>query len=821
MEDNFVQKNKYAQVIVDIAGLDTRTFSYLMPEELQNNIQIGIPVLVPFGTHGVINAYVVGFTNYLPEHIKAKSIYELLDNKPLFNLEYLQFIEWVSNYYCANLPTVLSTALPLSFYSKTQRVVSINDDKNLNNTKLNKVQGLLLEIIKNAKNNEITQATLQRKAKVPSARFFENLRKLQRSNIIKINSLIEVKNQKHKTEKYVKLLTTDNLNKRQAEVLELLEAKGGELKHSEFVKLAKTTPATLKKLHESKNIEIYEREIYRNPLKVFETKEREEFFTLNQYQQRAYEYIAEAIEQNDSNPQLLFGVTGSGKTEVYLHAMNKAIAQGKTVMFLVPEIALASQLAKRVTARFGVDVVAIWHSNLSDGERFDVWEKIREDKIKIVIGARSAVFAPIKNIGLIVIDEEHESSYKQTSPVPRYNAKTLAEELAKRSGAALVLGSATPDVNTYYKASNTNKILSLPERAATSHNLPRVVMVDLKHESNRFNKSIYSKQLQNAIKENLEAGKQSIILLNRRGFSTYTFCEGCGYTAECKKCSIPLILHKTNSRLRCHYCNYEQPVFTACPECGSDAIRHQGMGTQKAEMEFMQLFPEAKAARIDSDVMSKKDEYIKVLDSFTRGDIDVLIGTQMIAKGLDIHNVTLVGVLSADSLFNIPDFRAEERGFQLLTQVAGRAGRGDFRGKVYFQTYIPDFFTLNTAKNQDFITFYNVEVQKRYEFDYPPFSQIIRLIISTTEDIRTQKFALDVAFRLNEHTKKFGIDEKLEVLGPSPCIIGKIKGEYRYQIIIKNRLGDKGHSMISSYIKGLNVPQDVKFLVDVDPYDML
>ena len=334
-------------------------------------------------------------------------------------------------------------------------------------------------------------------------------------------------------------------------------------------------------------------------------------------------------------------------------------------------------------------------------------------------------------------------------------------------------------------------------------------------------KSIFSGVLRREIEQNLEDKKQTILLVNRRGFATTTTCQSCGYIAECPKCSIPLIYHKQTNSLRCHYCNYSRPPMTVCPECGEETMRNFGLGTQKVEEYTRKDFPNAKIARLDSDVMARKNLHIDILNRFMAGEIDILIGTQMIAKGMDNPNVTLVGVMLADQSFTLPDYRASERGFQLLTQVAGRAGRGDFAGKVIFQSYAPDFFALKNAKQQDYKTFYAQEIQNRYELAYPPYSSLIRFIISSKMEFRAEKIAMEIAMRLCELTSTRGIDEKLEILGPSPCIISKINNEYRFQILIKNRLGDKGHFLITSFIKSLKIPSEIKFLIDVDPTEML
>jgi len=823
--NNLNQINKYAQVIVDIQSLDTRTFSYLVPEELQAVIKIGLPVLVPFGNQGVVNAFVVGFSNYLSAEIKAKYIYEILDTEAFFDFDYLKFAEWVANYYCCNLQNVLETAIPSNFFSKSKRIVTLKQEA-YSGIKFNANQEKIISILN--EKPEISIFSIQKKTKISSSAFYEALRKLRASDIIEINTLIETKSAKPKLEKNVKISGSQALhceqskekNKKQDEIIEKLEKLGGECKLSEFLKEAKTTVATVKKIAEIGKIEIFDKEIYRNPLKIFENQIKEDFLTLNAHQKEALDKIVDSMETNNSEPLLLYGITGSGKTEVYLHAAKIALEKGKNIIILAPEILLASQLAKRISARFGVNKVAIWHSNISEGEKFDVWARIRSGEVKIIVGARSAIFAPVKNLGLIIIDEEHESGYKQTSQSPRYNAKTLAFERAKRTGSVLVLGSATPDVVSYYRAKNTERILHLPERFGSGE-LAGVTIVDMREEFNTGNKSIFSRALRHNLKKNLEEGKQSILLINRRGFSTHGQCVNCGFIAECESCSIPLILHKTTNRLRCHYCNFERDFINTCPECGSGAFKYSGLGTQKVEELFNKNFPNARAVRIDSDIMSKKNAHIEILEAFTHGEIDVLIGTQMIAKGLDIANVTLVGVLSADSLFNMPDFRAGERGFQLLTQVAGRAGRGDFKGKVYFQTYSPEYFAIQHAKEQDFVSFYDYEMQSRNELCYPPFSYLIRLIISSKSEIKSRKISEEVAYKLKILTESRGINERLEVLGPSPCIISKLKDEYRFHIIIKNTMGENGHLMITNYIKTLNIPSEVKFLTDVDPSDML
>ena len=822
------QDNKYAQVIVDVPELDTRTFSYIIPEEMRAQIIPGVPVLVPFGNRGVVNGFVVGFSNYMPEGIKAKPIYEILDNGALFDIEYLKLLEWVANYYCCSIQNVIDAAIPSNLMSKTKRIAYLLKE-DFSEFKLTKEQQKIVEFLlplqplPATKQKKYNVSTLKKKTKIPYAKYYAALRQLVNKGIIEVKNTIEGKKSGPKLEKFVKL-TPDfdktSLNARRQKIIKALELEGSEVKLSEFVKTAETTSATLNKIAKTGAIEIFEKAIFRNPADIFKKHEQKTFFKLTKYQQQAFEQIVAYMENKDPEPILLYGITGSGKTEVYMHAVREVLKQGKSVIILAPEILLASQLAMRFAARFGAENVAIWHSSISEGERYDVWKKLRNNELKIIIGARSAIFAPVKDLGLIIIDEEHESSYKQTSPNPRYNAKTIAFERAKKTGASVVLGTATPDITTFFRAKNAERVLTLPERIGTSE-LAQVSVVDMRKEFKQGNKSIFSRSLKNSLSETFQAGNQAILLINRRGYSTYGQCSNCGFTPTCKRCDIPLIMHKASNKLRCHYCNYETEIYDICPSCFNATLRYYGMGTQRVEELFRKEFPEIPSRRIDSDIMNRKNAHIHILDEFARGEISVLIGTQMIAKGLDIPKVTLVGVLSADSLFNLPDFRGTERGFQLLTQVAGRAGRGDFSGKVYFQTYTPEFFAVNHAKEQDFPSFYSHEIQARHELSYPPFSNIIRFIINAKTEIKAVKFASDVAYRLKLITDKRGLTERLEVLGPSRCVITRIKDEYRFQILIKNTLGENGHFIVNNFVKQIKVPQDIKFLIDVDPSDML
>ena len=641
-----------------------------------------------------------------------------------------------------------------------------------------------------------------------------------------------------KTEQLIEFVKYDGATKRQIQVLELLE-KSGKMPLILFEKYAKTTRATIKKLEQLGCVKLIQEELYRNPLDILRITEREALFELSGDQKKVYEGIKNKIDA--PNEILLHGVTASGKTEVYFKLIDDTIKSGKNVLFLAPEIALASQLTKRLAKKFGTEDVAIWHSSISDGERYDVWQKLYKDEIKILAGARSAVFAPLKNIGLIIIDEEHESAYKQTTPAPRYDARVVAKKLSEFHNCPLLLGSATPDISTYYRAVNSGNLFEMKKRFNDAK-VPPVTVINMQDHGRAAYKNVISIPLQTEIRETLEKGQQVILLINRRGFSTFTQCQACGHVIECPNCAIPMIWHSKDQMLKCHYCNHAEYFPDVCPECGSDAFKNSGTGTQKIEQYIKDIFPENNVERIDSDILVRKGEHIRLLEKFQRGDIDILVGTQMIAKGLDNPNVTLVGVISADASFNLPDFRASERGFQLLTQVAGRAGRGEFAGKVLFQTYNPDFYALESAKSQNYGEFYATEIAARAEFDYPPFSQIIRLILSSQNNFRAEKSAQEIALRLCTMIEKYGsaatdrsignneivgtddekdISERIEVLGPSPCVIERINGQYRFQLLIKNKMGAKGHKFISSFLNKIIMPKDIKLAIDVDPLDIL
>ena len=571
--------------------------------------------------------------------------------------------------------------------------------------------------------------------------------------------------------------------------------------------ITETSRAVLKTLEKNGYIEIIEQKVSRDIFKNREIR-RDKPLKLTEEQQKAFNII----DNSKFDEFLIYGVTGSGKTEIYLQLIQSVINKGKTAIVLVPEISLTPQMVDRFLARFG-DCIAVLHSKLSIGERNEQWKNLKEDKYKILIGARSAIFAPIKNLGIIIIDEEHDSSYKSDMS-PKYNAKEIAKYIAKKNDIPLVLGSATPEITTYSKSKN---IIELTKRANNS-NLPTIEIVDLRKELANGNRSIISQKLHDEIEENLKNKKQTILFLNRRGFSTFVMCRDCGYTLKCKRCNISLTYHSYENELKCHYCGYTMKNITVCPSCKSKNIRHFGSGTQKLEEIIQKEFPTCSTIRMDIDTVTKKNSHEDILNKFKNENIDILIGTQMVVKGHHFPNVTLVGVIAADSSLNMGDFRANEKTFDLLVQVAGRAGRENLPGKVIIQTYSPENFCIQCSKNQDYKEFYKTEIELRKQLKYPPFCDIILFGISSFNKEEIQK----ASEKLYAILKKYS-EDKLQVMPPLPAPIDKIKNRYRWRIVTKCKLSNSVIKIINKSLEEFYKLKykNIKISCDANPNNML
>ncbi|MFA5142641.1 MAG: primosomal protein N' [Candidatus Omnitrophota bacterium] len=534
---------------------------------------------------------------------------------------------------------------------------------------------------------------------------------------------------------------------------------------------------------------------------------------LMEEQSRALKTVIESVDKHEHKVFLLHGITASGKTEVYLQAIDHVLRQGKQAIVLVPEIALTPQTVERFSSRFG-EHVAVIHSRLTAARRFLEWRKIKDGRANIIVGARSAIFAPVQRLGLIIIDEEHETSYKQDD-VPRYHARDVAEERARLNSCPLILGSATPSLESYYKSKlGEYKMIRLTKRV-DERLLPKVKIVDMRMElATRRRIEVFSKVLLDAVADTLKRGKQAIIFLNRRGFSTFINCKRCGFVLKCKRCDTVLVYHFDTKKLICHYCNYEANPPDICPKCRSDYIKYLGLGTEKVESEMSHSFPGARVARMDSDTTVKRGSHDRILGEFKTGAVNLLVGTQMIAKGLDFPEVTLVGVVSADVSLNIPDFRASERTFNLLTQVGGRAGRGDAGGEVIIQTYTPHHYAVLSAAKHDYEKFYEEEIASRKELFFPPFINLTKVTVRARNDELTAKTAGELAQAIRTE------DPSMLMAGPSPAPIARMRGYYRYNIVLKHKERRQSCVLLKKVLGSFRRPHGVLIAVDVDPVSM-
>lgn len=537
-------------------------------------------------------------------------------------------------------------------------------------------------------------------------------------------------------------------------------------------------------------------------------------------QQTVIDSAKKLVDKSEFAELLLHGVTGSGKTEVYLQTIEHCINKGRGAIVLIPEISLTPQTVERFRGRFG-DNVAILHSRLSIGERHDQWMLIKNKKVKIVVGARSAIFAPVDNLGMVVIDEEHEHTYK-SGMTPRYDARDVARKRCMTENAVLMLGSATPSVETYYRAKQGKCLFFEMTERANNSKLPEIEIIDMRQELDNGNRTIFSNKLRQHIEENIAQCRQTILFLNRRGHSTFVICRKCGYVVKCLNCNIPMTYHQNNSRLICHYCGYTEKNPAACPKCESNYIRYFGTGTQKVEQDVKESFPEAVVIRMDTDTTTRKNAHDDILNKFKENEAAILIGTQMIAKGHDFPGVTLVGVLAADGMLNVGDFRASERTFQLITQVAGRAGRGDNLGKVLIQAYNTDNFSILAACNHDYQGFYQDEISMRKQLKFPPFVDLVSILITSESDGNARKIAVRIKNYINEQTE--GYKQYIEIIGPLKAPLYRLKNRYRWRIIIKTACIDDIRNTLRNIVEG-NVADSkkngVNVIIDINPVNML
>ncbi len=816
MKDIQCGERKYVEVAI---GLPIeKTFYYQIPSVFAERLRLGSRVLIPFKGRKV-TGYAIALPPDIEDYPRAdgvKPILDIVDEKPAFDGRMLAFYRWVSDYYLYPLGQVIKGALPPGINLESQRLLNITPEGRtiLESAKLAREELNILRFL-----IDRGEMPLEKAAKrFPYWRIFS----LKEAGLIHIEQGLKDARVKPKRERVIQCRKgeTENgrLSPRGREVLAFIR-EVGEVSHKSLCGKFKGASRIVRTLKEKGLVCVELREVYRDPVSHF-IRGGQWGPELTPKQAKVLETITMEIDSHRFSPFLLHGITGSGKTEIYLRAIERVVETGREAIVLVPEISLTPQLLSRFLNRFGRRVATL-HSALSRGERYDEWRRIRDGNADIVVGARSAIFAPFQRLGIIIVDEEHETSYKQEEKL-RYNARDLAVVRAKLCDAVLILGSATPSLETYHNAVLEKfRLLKLDERI-DGKPLPAVEIVDMRREKEKG--FILSGRLRNAIAENLTAGGQSLLFLNRRGFANFIQCPDCGFVFKCPNCSVSLTHHFGVKKLMCHYCNYTIAVPGFCANCQGYTIRPSGIGTEAVEDEARRMFFEARVDRMDRDTTRQRRSHHRILRKLESGETDILVGTQMIAKGHDFPNVTLVGVICADLSLNIPDFRSSERTFQLLTQVAGRAGRGMNPGRVIIQTYNPDHYSVQMARDQDFGKFYHEEARFREELTYPPFSRLINFRIEGTD----QKKSMGAAQEMGEWGRRLlkgrPDGRGIEILGPSPAPLVKLKGRYRYQMLIKGKHVNFLHRFareLAERMKKQWAGRKINLSIDVDPISVM
>ncbi|MHC9536865.1 primosomal protein N' [Dellaglioa sp. BT-FLS60] len=805
---------QYAKIIVDVPTMQTdQPYTYSIPELLTDEIEIGMRVIVPFGNG---KRLVQGFVISLDDDEfdgNVKDIQSIVDLKPVVNTELLDLSKWIANETFSFRITALQLVLPSVMRATYKKRIRLIDeiDKTLQ-AELFQGQDSIefdpehmdAEIIK-----KLSQLTKNEKAEI----------------VYEVGNKAKVKKQlsiqpKLDFEAYEDIKSGLRKNAKQQHLLinylqSLTEMADKLIPQKQVVEQIGVTSSTITVGAKNGWLQKVETEVYRDPYKdtVIESTDMQK---LTPDQEVAVKAVDEAIKSDTDKTFLLQGVTGSGKTEVYLQTIAKALELGKTALMLVPEIALTPQMVKRVKSRFG-NLVAVLHSGLSDGERYDEWRRIERKEAQVVVGARSAVFAPLDNIGVIIVDEEHESSYKQDE-TPRYHARDVVLWRSQRHHCPVILGSATPSLESRARAQKgVYEWLQLPHRI-NGQPMPEVTLIDMREEMKNTGESNFSEPLRNEITKRLDKKEQTVLMLNRRGFSSFVMCRDCGFVLPCPNCDTSLTLHMDTHTMKCHYCGHEEGIPKVCPNCHSRKIRYYGTGTQKVEEELKTLYPEARILRMDVDTTRKKGAHEKILAKFGAKEADILLGTQMIAKGLDFPDVTLVGVLNADTALSLPDFRSSERTFQLLTQVSGRAGRAEKKGQVIVQTFNPDHYAIQYAKHHDYESFYRKEMSVRHMENYPPYYYTIQLTASYTDEAGAAKKMIEAVQFL-----KPVLSDQAIILGPTPKSIMRVNNRFYYQVVIKykseNHLKDRLRELMTK--SQAEVRKGLRLTIDSEPVNFI
>ena len=813
-EDNLRRMKKIVEVAV---GLPVpKTFHYSIPEKMKDSLQIGMRVIVPFKGRKV-TGFAIDLLDCPPKGLEEKllEVEDLPDEVPLIDMKMLRFYRWIADYYLYPLGEVIKTGIPPGLHLKSELILSLTQDGKdcLTRGSLETVQEKVFKEIE-----RLGRITLKRILKrFPGEISRSQIFSWKREGLLHVEAGIEEGGVKPKFEKWITYQGAEPskpVPKKQAEILKWVKEKG-EVFGSELNRRFKSPSKAIQSLESKGLIILSDKEVIRNisvqpELKSYPKPE------LTSDQKAIFSEILKGVNSKQFSPFLIYGVTGSGKTEIYLRAIEEVLNQGRDAIVLVPEISLTPQLFSRFKGRFGENL-SLLHSKLGRGERYDQWRRIRKGDVKIALGARSAIFAPFKNLGIIIVDEEHDPSYKQEEKL-KYHARDLAVVRAKQDEAMLLLGSATPSLESFH---NTEKgkirLLMLSERIEGKP-LPRVEVVDMRNE-----KVLLSDKIKAALQKNIGDKKQSLLFLNRRGFANFILCPDCGLTFKCPNCSVTLTYHLRDRSLQCHYCDYRIPAPGDCPQCGGHRLKGIGIGTERLEEEIQSLFPGTQVSRMDRDTTSRRRSHQQILKNLESGKIDILVGTQMIVKGHDFPNVTFVGVISADTSLHFPDFRSSERTFQLLTQVAGRAGRGEAFGEVVIQTFNPDHYSIQKAKDHNFIGFYQEESQFRRALNYPPFSRLINFKMVGNSEKKTKAVSEEMG-EIGRSLLKRGYGKGIEILGPSAAPFTKMRGKFRWQMLAKGKSPKLLHQFakeLALQLEEVTKGKGVNLEIDVDPVFIL
>lgn len=814
----------YVKVIVKNNSQYTdNLFTYKVPEFLQDEICLGHRILVPFGKgNKPIEAYVFRIMHNNDEKVETKYIYDILDERPILKREDLELIHWMKNRYLCTYMDCINLIIPKGYKLNNYKLITLHPSlkgidayelydlsEQLSDNKKFVIQKVL-DNKGSIKLDKLVEKKIEYSTQVAEDEELYNIKDkktLKRKVADNLNSLLykmkeeslidlkwEYKSIKNEIKicyvslkmNYVDMMFYIKENKirlgeKQKQILEFLK-NNEDVEINDLIELLKASKSSINSLKEKNLVEFKYEDFYRKSKSNFNYQNKD--VVLNEEQNHAIEKITSEMFNQEKKPYMIHGVTGSGKTEVYMEIIDYALKQGLDSIVLVPEISLTPQTIARFKNRFK-DIVGVFHSRLSEGEKHDVFREIKKGNIRILIGARSAIFAPFNSLGVVIVDEFHESSYKSDKN-PKFSTLEVGRYLVNKRDITLVLGSATPSIEEYYRAKSGEYELIELKKRANNKPLPKIEVVDMKEELKYGNRSFLSNRLKLQIEEEIKNNNQVILFLNRRGYSSFVSCRECGYVFKCKHCDISLTYHKKQNIGKCHYCGYEEVIPQKCPECESKYVKAFGLGTEKIEEEIKQIFEGVRVLRLDKDTTSQKHELENILNKFQNREADILIGTQMISKGLDFNHVTLVGILSADMMLNFPDFKSFENTFQLVTQVSGRAGRSEKEGKVILQTYDSQSSVIKRIVDYDFEGFYEDEIKIRKLFNYTPFNNMLSVVISGKNELMVKKNITTLYNNIVYLLKERGIQDFEFILGPNPCSISKINSNYRWQILFKD-----------------------------------